>query len=191
MTADHKFPTLEFERPKSPIDAWMRLPDRTHPEYGKLDGNPYEHVAHFKERLFELVDIWLSGKMGKLLLEERMIPLETDDLKLIFQVNSFYRKTGSEIFRAEWVHIPDEGENPWIDVLPIGDDNYRWWQITTLDPELELGNYRLFCIEMNDQFIDIEKKTEVRFDEHSEFEMVLATAEELDELKGLFLGHSL
>ena len=175
--------TLEFGRPKTFSQAWVRIPDRSYPEYGEKDGNPYEHVAHLKERLFELFYIWAEGNFGKLSLEQRMIPLNTDDLRLLFQVNSFYRNLDRS-FTEDWSCIPGDSNNPWKDVLPYGpDDGYRWWQIMHLDPDVKLGSYRLFCIEMNSVFRL--KRTEVRFDENSEFELVLATKKEIDNLKQL------
>ena len=133
-----------------------------------------------------MVAVWMQGEFKELSLEDRMIPLETDDLRLLFQVNSFRRNLENEVFTKDWVRIPEESDNHWAYVLPTGYENYFWWQITHFDPDVKLGEYRLFCIEMNKTYK--REKSITRFDEQSEFELVFATEEEISSLKNLLVG---
>ena len=180
--------SVEFGRPKTFPDALIRVPDRNDPEYNSVDGGPYEHCAHFREYLTET---WSSvvaktKPLKDIPLEGRMVPMETDDLKLLFQVNSFYRDLNNDVYTRDWAHIPKGLDTPWQDLLPEGTDEYRWWQITHFTPDIKLGWYRLYCIEMNNQFET--KRTSVRFDENSEFEFVFATKSEIGLLKKALVG---
>lgn len=171
--------TLEFGRPKTASQAWIKIPDDLHPNY-RIDGGSYEHCAHFRQFILGFLSSWVKGEVKNLSLEARMAPLETEDIRLLFQVNSFYRDLGSP-FTVNWGYIEPSNFSVWSSVLPSGDNNYRWWQITTLLPDVKFGNYRLYCIEMNDRFSP--EKTERRFDEGSEFELVFARKGEMKTLK--------
>ena len=171
---------LEFGRPTSPEQALTRIPDGSHPNFQDPENEdvPYQAVAHFREFVEGFVKMCESGEAARTILEDRMEPMETDDLRLLFQLDSFYRdlKTSSTY---EWSAINPESQ--WAYYFPSGDGDYRWWQITALDPDVRCGPYRLYCIEINSRFFPIDSK--VRFDDNSEFEMMFATEEEINSLK--------
>lgn len=141
---------LEFGRPKTLSQAWVRIPDRSHPLYN-IQAGPYEHIAHFREFFYDQFVFYKEGKQDKLSIEQRMIPLLTEDIRLLRQVNSFFLQE-TETFTCQWGYIPESLENPWSLVLPTGDDEHRWWQITELEPKAILGKLELFSIETNDRF---------------------------------------
>ena len=171
---------LEFGRPGTSAQAWIRIPDRSHPDY-KIVGSPHEHCAHLREFIIGFLGSWVIGEAGNLTLEQRMAPLETDDLRLLFQVNSFYRNLDSA-FTVDHACIGEGKPNPWVLFLPSGDDNYLWWQITTLLPDCKFGGFRLYCIEMNDEYRP-DTKDKSRFNAHSKFELVFAKEKEIRLLK--------
>lgn len=116
-------------------------------------------------------------------LEERAISLETSDLLLLSQTNSFYRKLDDESFTKDWANLSEEANSPWQSVLPSGWLNSRWWQISKLDPDIKFGWYNLYCIEMNDSHLNY--RTSARFDRFSKFKMVFANEGEINDLKKL------
>jgi hypothetical protein len=126
---------------------------------------------------------WLLGKLDHLSIWERYIPLETEDMELLFDVNSFYRdiEGGTTI---DWARISTDLDQ-WMEILPDDEEHY-WWQITTFQPDIRFGDYRLYSIEINDEFKN--KKDIYRLNEHSEFSIVLARDEEMNELKNSLKG---
>lgn len=172
---------LEFGRPRTSAQAWIRIPDDTHPDY-KTDSSSYEHCAYIKRFIIQFIDRLERSGGTEIPLDNRMISVETDDLRLLFQVNSFYRNLETA-FTVDWACLGiNKSLSVWNEFLPSGNDNYRWWQITTFKPETRFLDYHLYCIEMNSQFLN-GRKTEFRFNEHSKFKLVFAKEEEIEALK--------
>ncbi len=167
---------LEFGPPKNFSQAWIRIPDKSKPDFNKTS---YENCASLRDHLFKLMKFSMSGTLDQLSLEGRTIPLETDDIRLLYQCNSF-RRDLDKATTVNWSCIWNNIE-PWSQILPLGDNQYRWWQISNFEPDVKFGDYRLYCIEMNDQFEGAESST--RFNERSEFEVVLVRETEINILK--------
>ncbi len=137
---------LEFGAPRDFIQAMLRLPEGSHPSY-ETDG-VIEHLAHFGERLTELTILGVLDQeaLGNLSLEERLIPMELEDLNFLESI-SFKRNT-SPITVAEHEYI--ERSSVWGDYYLQEDDNsYGWWEIFQMKPDLEILNYKLICIMFN------------------------------------------
>lgn len=165
--------TLEFGIATNLESALVRIPGRENDNYF-IEGSPYEHVTHLKEHIERI-----KNKLDSLVLCDRAMPLETEDVGLLFQVNSFKRNLESaETF--DWRSLEEDADNPWAIFLPVEDNNYRWWQITTLTPDVSIGDYKLYCIEMNSSYEH--PSPIVRFNEKSKFEFVFATDEEMSML---------
>jgi hypothetical protein len=174
---------LEFGRPTSPVSALVRIPGRNDPNYGKEDGDPYEHCAHFQEFVLDMFTAWSTNKIDSLPISKRYIPLETEDIRLLFDVNSFYRdiEGGTTI---DWAPV-GTNKGQWGEILPE-DEEHHWWQITTFCPDVRFGDYRLYSIEINNKF-KIEKSL-YRLNRYSEFSIVMAKDEEINELKAMLRG---
>ena len=143
-------PTLEFGIAKNPLQALIRLPERSHPSYNNPSGGPIEHLVHTRERLFDIVDAWVDSDLSQIDLFNRWIPLSVDDMRLMFQAMSFRRNIKNPLMTCNWGYLYPNAVNPWTQILPSGDDKYRWWQVTKLDPEFRFSNgYELLCVEAN------------------------------------------
>ena len=163
---------LEFGRPQDPLQATFRLPDKVHPEY-KIDGGPFEHLAHLKKVLLETIGKILIGQ--EIPLEERYVPLEIEDMKLLKQASSFICSQES-ILTAEWNALSEK--SAWAEYFPSGDHGYRWWQVSQMKPALGISGYEIFCVETNDQF-----EQETHFNQNSAFDIFILTPEEIKSLK--------
>ena len=167
---------LVFGRPESSSQAMLRLPTRKHPDYDtEYGGGPIEHLSHFEEHLTYLATEILNGMRPSLL--ERCIPLELEDMKVMEAV-SFRRELGSAL-TVGWEYI--RASSHWGLFFPTGDNDYRWWQISEMTPKLELPSFSLFCIESNEQWV--KERVEHRFNDFSEFELILLSSQELTSLK--------
>lgn len=169
-------PRLEFGIATDPLQALVRLPERSHPFYKSQDGNPFEHLAHTQEKLVELINAWANETLSVNDIAHRSTPLNVEDMTLMSQAMSFKRSLQSA-FTVQWGYLPEEGDNSWIWLFPSGDDNHLWWQITEMKPQLSLDSHSLFCIETNTSFRT--QDNNFRFDQDSSFELVLATTEEI------------
>ncbi len=168
-------PRLEFGKPTTDLQAIIRLPDSSHPEY-ELHGSAIEHLVHLKE-LFEDILIKNQEIISNLSLGDRWTPLALEDMKLL-EEGSFRRDLENPI-TVDWEQI--RRNNPWSDYLPSGDDEYRWWQVSEMVPALSVPSAKLVCIESNSKFH--RTKTDYRFNEQSEFDIFVLTPEEFDSLK--------
>jgi hypothetical protein len=173
---------LEFGLTEDPLQAMIRLPERSHPLYRSADGNPFEHLAHTRERLTELVGAWTLGSLSELSLDERSIPLNVSDMVLMSEAMSFKRDLTKPHTTIDWGYLDAEPINPWYYFYPTGDDNYLWWQITRMKPAFALSQFSLFSIETNGSF-SIEENS-FRFNSLSDFDLVMATSEEIEILTG-------
>lgn len=169
--------TLEFGNPRTIESALSRIPGRDHPQYS-IQCGAYEHCTHVKEHLYKIINYDLA----QLSLEDRMIPLVTEDMRLLFQLNSLKRNLDTaSTFR--WSSIEFDENETWTTLLPVGDDNYRWWQITEIMPGVSVEGYKLISIEMNSRFES--SSDDIRLDDRSEFELVVVRNDELDRLISL------
>jgi hypothetical protein len=173
-------PRLEFGETTNPLQAMVRLPERSHPLYGSADGNPFEHLAHTRERLFDWVNAWAYDSISELSIEERSIPLNVADMVLMSQAMSFKRNFEKPQTTIPWGYYNAIEGNPWFNFYPSGDDNYLWWQISIMTPGFNLSQYSLHSIETNNTFRI--KDNAVRFDDQSDFDLVLVTNEEIEML---------
>lgn len=167
---------LEFGPPKNFSQAWIRIPDKSKSNFDEIS---YDNCTSLRDHLFKLMKLSMFGALDRLSLEGRTIPLEADDLRLLYQCNSFQRDLENAT-TINWSCVWQSIE-PWNQILPLGDNQYRWWQLTNFTPDVQFGDYRLYSIEMNDRFESAESST--RFNERSEFEVVLAREEEINILK--------
>jgi len=170
---------LVFGKPATVEQALLRLPDGRHPEYGKDEGGPIEHLVHFQEHLVEMLSEVQEQGLEYLLnsgIDIRNIPLELEDIKLLERYS--FRRDMDNSVTIQVEYIPED--NVWSLYLPSGDDEYRWWQISKLIPPLGIPSVELLCIEMNSKYIP--EETSFRFDDDSEFEVFLLTTEELNSL---------
>ena len=136
---------LEFGKPQSPLQAIIRIPDRSHPEYDK-DGGPFEHVAHFGETLANIIRKILDGE--DIPLEGRWIPLEIEDMKLLRDVSSFTCEQ-EPILTTYWGTISQE--SVWgREYFPTRDNSYRWRQVSKMNPRLDMKGFELICVETSD-----------------------------------------
>ncbi len=110
---------IEFGIPADLGQACLRLPDRTHRNYSIANG-PYQHCAHLKEFLEDMQSMGVKN----IRLEDRMAPLVTEDLRLLFNLNSLKRKLTDDVLTVNWACLNPNG-SPWSDLLPVGGDNHK------------------------------------------------------------------
>ncbi len=136
---------LEFGAPRDFIQAMLRLPEGSHPSY-ETDG-VIEHLAHFGERLTELTILGVLDQeaLGNLSLEERLIPMELEDLNFLESI-SFKRKD-PPITVVDHEYL--EPGSLWGDYYLQDDEDYGWWEIYQMKPDLEISSYKLICIMYN------------------------------------------
>ena len=167
---------LEFGIAHTADQALTRLPTRSHPLYS--EDEIIEHITHFGEKIIELqvLQAMDPDAFQELSLEERLIPLLAPDVHFIERVS--FRRKEPEIAIAQWEFIRPESE--WGLVLPSGDNQYRWWKITELTPELGINGSKLVSVESNTQFFP--DRVLNRSNEQSEFEVGILKHQELDSL---------
>ena len=171
--------SLEFGRPLSSPQALIRLPGREHADY-PIDGGPVEHVAHFKEWVLEMFSKYMNNGFENIPIGDRSIPLNAADLRYIFGQNSYWQNR-EDVYTQNWAYVEEDETNPWCEIVPLGDDEHRWWQISSFTPDTEFGDHKLYCVEMNSRFK--QKDTKIRLDEFSDIEIVFATEKEIEALK--------
>jgi len=170
---------LEFGRPTSVSQALYRLPGKDHSRYDKEEG--VEHVAHFKKRLTILHH--LIENEVHIPLEIRWIPLQIEGMKLLKTSNSFVRKP-DPILTVSWEYVSNKsywGKN----FFPSGNEEYRWWQISEMDPNIDLPKYKLICVETNNQF---DKST--HYNKHSDFDLFIMKPEDLEFLAEVLMKNN-
>jgi hypothetical protein len=169
---------LEFGQPQNLDQALIRLPTRKHSLYSK--DKSFEHAVHFAEHVIELkIHSELYPEEFKDIdLEERLIPLENEDVIFIErEAKSFIRKE-PPILIAQWSRL--DPDNMWGFYLPSGTEQSHWWKITDIEPALNITGHNFVSIEFNNQFIS--RDTEYRSGEHSKYEIGILTNQELDSL---------
>lgn len=161
---------IGFGHPVDADQAWIRLPDITHPLY--KEDRTFEHLAHLKDWYWSATELMAQGRM--LPFGERFVPLAAEDM--VFMQGISFRR-GDKILTADWEYIPYDLA-PWCRLLPTEDDCYRWWQICKVYPQPVLSEgISLVSIEMNSGFnLD---GNDYRTDKKSEFEIGLVTEDEL------------
>lgn len=168
---------LEFGPPQDIEQAQFRLPTRDHPSYSS-DG-AIEHLAHLKEVLDELLSLHENDRTEFLetTLERRFVPLNLKDLKLLEQVS--YKRQFPPILEKDHATLFDI--TPWINILPAGDDDYGWWKIYAMTPELTIEGHNLVCIMFNQYKWSHHFPPQAHFldDEDWEIEIGIVTDEEL------------
>lgn len=155
--------------------AFARLPKPDDPRC-KYDERAF-HLARLRE--------WLEKMQVKLPedLKDRMLPFSQADIQLMGQ-ESFWG--GNVITAANWDFIP-ERLLPWSEILPTGDNEYRYWQVSRMEPAGRLlENLALVQIEMNPEFRGDASRYGVKTE--SEFLLGLAFEYELRILKEHFRG---
>lgn len=173
----------EFGRPKNLQASLERLPNCY--ERQVISVEPEERVVMLREFLGDFVE--KSNRTNDIHFGFRYIPIEIEAMKLLYNLNSFRRSLDSEK-TYQWSYL-GEGSYPWPIVYSTGDNAYRWWQITDIDPEIKIGKYKLICVETN---LEIKGSKNFRFDEVSDFLFVLASEDEIQYLhRDLELHHSL
>lgn len=139
---------LEFGRPQTPRQAFYRLPTKDHPHYD--DNEAIEHLAHISSALFELQILGLKdlGQLQQTDLDERLFLLTLEELQIMEEVS--FRRAGNIIALAQHEFI--QKGNLWSSYLPSGDDGYRWWKVTDIEPDLGIAGARFVCIESNKRY---------------------------------------
>jgi hypothetical protein len=168
---------LEFGKPEDQYRALIRLPDRGHSEYHSA-GGPIEHLTHFKEAVLEIATTVNEGKT--LPLDARWIPLELADMKMMERIS--FSRLPDPVVTAQWGYLSDG--SVWYPHVPgeIDDDEWRWWQVSLMEPSLNLPRkHELICIETNSRFSG--EVTLHRYDEHSEFDLFIVNPDELRNLQ--------
>lgn len=164
--------TIEFGPPKTYLDAISRIPSILDPLYG--EDKPTTNCANFRVHLTDIITPPLY-KNCKII--TRSAKMTTAEISLLSQTNSFRRSnTDSKIY--QWSRLENK---EWATIFPLGDNNYRWWGITSFEPSMIDSDYSLYCVETNKEFLD--RKTYTRFDDKSFFVILLATEIEIDSLR--------
>ena len=167
---------LEFGIPQTAEQALIRLPTRNHSLY--QSDEVFQHVTHFGERLIELQVLQAIDPefFQDLSLEDRLIPLTAADIHFIGRLSFRISEPGITI--AQWEFIRPKTD--WGQILPSGDDCYRWWKISRMAPDLNIGGLDFISIESNRQFSS--EPTFLRGDQNSEFELGLLKPKEVESL---------
>lgn len=166
--------TIEFGPPRTYSDAILRIPNTLDPLYGRDKATT--DCANLRTWMTNNIPnpkLFETTKLGA-----RSYDLSREAISLLHQANSFKRSIASG-FSSEyqWSRLEDYR---WSSAFPLGDDNYRWWQFTKFEPYFINLQYSLYCVELNKQHED--HKSYTRFDEKSEFVMLMATQEEIKAL---------
>lgn len=137
--------SLEFGAPRDFLQAMLRLPERSHPLYATDE--VIEHLTHFGERLTELsiLGVLDQESLGNLPLEERLIPMELNDLHFLETIS--FKRSPSPITIAEHQYI-EEG-SIWGDYYLQDDDSYGWWEVYEMKPDLKISSHKLVCVMYN------------------------------------------
>ncbi len=172
---------IDLELPQEIRTAILKLPERTDPQYSFQQGGPIEHLAHTKDRLLEYYIHWIAGGLENKSLESRAIPLSSMDI--LFWENHIggFKRAAADAYTVDWGYLSGYPESPWSEVYDVGDNAYKWWQVTMMLPSYKLGPYGLWCIETNSQFII--EPTNVRTNQNSDFDLFFAKTDEIDILK--------
>jgi hypothetical protein len=168
--------TIEFGLPKDYQSAISRIPNILDPLYG-VD-KPTTGCANFRTYLTDITTPPLYKGCEVI---TRSMKMTKDEIVLLHKVNSF-RRSNSKSNIYQWSRIESD---QWATIFPLGDNNYRWWEITPFEPSTIDSDHSLYCVEMNKQHL--ERKTSTRFDEKSFFVILLATQIEIDSLRNELL----
>ncbi len=150
---------------------------------------PDAQCAKFRRLTQNLIKNSELGKLDELYskIEKRIVLMDIDGMNIMEESGSFRRVIGGETFTKYWAHISEEHyRNYWRGILPVRSDDYYWWQITGLEPKVDVGEFHLFSIEVNSRFLP--HNTYGRADEFSKFAVVFAKDNEVEELKNLLEG---
>lgn len=136
---------LEFGIPKDSSQAIIRLPTRNHPLYESDE--VIEHLTHIGEELIKLSVLnTLERKyFQELMLEDRLIPLALNDLTFLERIS--FKRSQTPIATAEHEYI--ERGSAWGEFYFQNDDDYGWWEVYLMTPNLEVPNHKLVCIMFN------------------------------------------
>lgn len=164
--------SLEFGLPRTYHDAIVRAPGITDADYNKLNVS-VRGCANFRTWLTDITTPKLFVESD---LITRSFEIPKESLALLRQVNSFRRNMDDRL-TFQWSRLDNI---KWTRIFPTGDDNYRWWEITKFEPAQIDSKYSLFCVEVNKKFKS--RPTYTRFDEYSDFIILMATDEEISML---------
>lgn len=159
---------LEFGRPQDYLSAITRIPSIADPQYGK-DYSTTE-CANFREYFFDITNPKLYDGCD---LITRSVHFKKEVVQELHQANSF-RRSNSDLVTYQWSRLDNKR---WAMIFPLGDDNYRWWQLSKFEPSKINAKYTLYCVEMNKNFLP--HPTLHRFDNDSFFNILIATENEV------------
>jgi len=162
---------IEFGLPNTYMDAILRIPNIHDSQYG-ID-KPITGCAKFRMHIEHVTTSDLYKDYNLL---ARSMKMTTEEISLLHQTNSF-RRSNSPILTAQWARLEN---SKWATIFPLGDDNYRWWQISKFEPSEIDTEYTLYCVESNKIFET--RKTYYRFNQHSFFVILMATHTEINSL---------
>lgn len=136
---------LEFGPPKDFLQAMIRLPERNHLLY-KSD-QVIEHLTHIGERLSELLvlSVLEPEELENLPLEGRLIPVNLEDLAYLERIS--FRRNPAPVINAEHEYL--EKGSVWGDFYFQDSNDYGWWDVHSMSPNLEIPGHELACIMFN------------------------------------------
>jgi hypothetical protein len=170
---------LEFGKPTTFDQALMRLPNIKHPLY-ESDTN-IQHLSHTHEKILELafLNLHRPNELADTQLEERLIPLSTEDVHLLEK--SSFRRDSIPMLIVQWRYLDPLSD--WGQCLPSGTYSFRWWKIAGMHPDFPGKTHKLVCIESNNVYKA--KITNIRNNANSDFDIGIVSQPEIDTLINL------
>lgn len=134
---DPMFHKIGFGRPIFCDQALNRLPDRSHKLFA--GDEVIQGLVFLKEVIQE------TRENRRYIFEKRFVHFNFEIMREMERI-SF--KRDKSLFTESWSFV-DEDLDPWGELLPTGDNEYQYWQVSTLTPDSIIGGMKLISIEMN------------------------------------------
>ena len=143
-------PKLVFgQGPISFEDALLRLPTDDHPliHSDQGIGTLWMLRTILQQTMESKTDRMVPYQPGNL--DDRMVTLDREELKMMEQYSFRRRNWGVE--EKQWATLWDK-YNPWAGIYYTGDNEYKRWRISKMEPQPAGYRWVLICIETNSSY---------------------------------------